>query len=133
MSNQSFNIKDLINDEDLSKYSDLINNLDLNNLNLNNLNLDKSEKIINDKEEIRRKLREKTNSLRNNRLGKKTKEDNQIKALKENPMFQNIDSNSDMKGVIDKMASNMSNDPRQKKNIKKQIEKLVDKIKQPEI
>jgi len=128
MSNQSFNIKDLINDEDLSKYSDVINNLNLNNLNLNN-----NEKIINDKEEIRRKLREKTNSLRNNRLGKKTKEDNQIKALKENPMFQNIDSNSDMKGVIEKMASNMSNDPRQKKNIKKQIEKLVEKIKQPEL
>jgi hypothetical protein len=38
-----------------------------------------------------------------------------------------------MKDVIEKMASNMSNDPRQKKNIKKQIEKLVDKIKQPEL
>lgn len=85
------------------------------------------------KNDLKQKLRQKTNNMRNNRLGKSSREQSQINALKENPMFQNIGNTSEeeIKKAIEMMASSFSKDPRQKKNIKKQVGKLVDKMKEP--
>jgi len=119
----AFNLKDLLNDENIQKYK----NIDPNFM----LNLDKKP----DKEELRRRLRAKTNSLRNNRMNKSIREQNQVNAMKENPLFKNIDTSSkeDIKTAIETMASNMTKDSKQKKNIKKQMEKMVEKIKEPTI
>ena len=81
------------------------------------------------REELKQKLRAAIKSRSNNRLKKDLRQQNQINMLKENPMFQNMGNTADMKNVIDNMASKMSNDPRQKKNIKKQMEELVEKMK----
>jgi hypothetical protein len=113
---ESFNLKDLINIDDLKEYTN---------------NLDNTEKIdeTENKEEIRRRLKEKINNLKGNRLNKNLKEQNKIQQLRENPMFKNIDNNVDMKSMIEKMATSMSKDSKQKKNIKKQMEGLIEKMK----
>ena len=118
---KSFNIKDLVDIEDLNNYtSELLKN--------NENEVDNLSKPSRD--ELRAKLRAKTNSLKNNRMSKNIKEENQMKSLKENPMFKNVDPNSvDMKNMIESMANKMCADPKQKKNIKKQMEKLVEKMK----
>ena len=50
---------------------------------------------------------------------------------KENQLFQNINNmdSTETKKIIENMASKMSNDPKQKKNIKNQMENLIDKMK----
>lgn len=118
---KSFNIKDLVDIEDLNNYtSELLKN--------NENEVDNLSKPSRD--ELRAKLRAKTNNLKNNRMSKNIKEENQMKSLKENPMFKNVDPNSvDMKNMIESMANKMCADPKQKKNIKKQMEKLVEKMK----
>ena len=77
-------------------------------------------------------MREKRESLKNNRTSKKGRENNQMNMLKENPLFQNIDQLDDTKtkNLIETMASKISNDPKQKKNIKKQMENLINKMKE---
>jgi hypothetical protein len=121
--NQSFNLEDLMSQINLNDYKGVVPELDNK---IKDLQLKR-------KEELKQKLRAKTNNLRNNRMSKEIRENNQINSLKENPMFQNINNVEDTKKIIETMASSMSKDSKQKKNIKKQIEKLVDKMKTPEI
>ena len=66
--------------------------------------------------------------LRNNRMSKNVREQGQIESLKSNPAFQNLNSEEEIKKAIDMVASSMSKDSKQKKNIKKQMENLVDKM-----
>lgn len=121
--NQSFNLEDLMSQINLNDYKGVVPELDNK---IKDLQLKR-------KEELKQKLRAKTNNLRNNRMSKEIRENNQINNLKENPMFQNINNGEDTKKIIETMASSMSKDSKQKKNIKKQIEKLVDKMKTQEI
>lgn len=122
---QSFNLDELMSELNLKDYMG------------ESQELDGKLKEIQEKrkDELRKKLRQKTNNMRNNRSGKILREQNQINSLKENPLFQNIGNGNEdeIKKVIETMASSFSKDPKQKKNIKKQMEKLVEKIKEPEI
>ena len=122
---KSFNLADLINPEILNpeilnKYEGLSEEIIVNEV-------EDPEKR---REALRKKLRAKTNTMRNNRSSKDMKEKNQINMLKENPLFQNIGNTDEdtMKKIIESMASKMTNDPKQKKNAKKQMEKLVEKM-----
>ena len=82
------------------------------------------------KKELLKKLRTVRQNLKNNRMKKNIREEYQIKALKENPLFQNANGNDqEMKNIINKTVSQLSNDPKQKKNLKKQMENLIDKMK----
>jgi hypothetical protein len=118
--NQSLNLKDLIPKECLEEYKNISSDL--------NENFD--EKKAN-RELLRQKLRNKTNILKGNRVSKELREKNQINELKKNPMFQSLNNTDvDMNSIIEKMASSMTKDPKQKKNIKKQIDKLVEKMKE---
>ena len=114
---KSFNLKDLITPDILNKYVET--NLEEKNK-LNEIN----------REILRKKLRNKTNNLRLNRSSKDANEKNQLNMLKENSLFQNIEGadNETMKKMVDAMASKMTNDSKQKKNAKKQITKLLEKI-----
>jgi hypothetical protein len=68
--------------------------------------------------------------LRISRKSKNQKEDSRIKMLKENPLFKNLGSlnTPEAKKMIDTMASKMCADPKQKKAMKKQMEKLINNI-----
>ena len=81
--------------------------------------------------ELRKKLRAKIKTLSIHRMSKDMKEKAQIDSLKENLMFQNAGNigNEDMNNIINTMVNQMGADPKQKKNIKKQVENLVDKMK----
>jgi hypothetical protein len=130
---KSFNLKDLIGIENIEQLSSLSLNDNLLDLS-NNDNKEEElteEIIMKNREELRRRTKEKINNMRNKRLGKNTKQDSQIKALKENPLFQNLnlDNNGDVKKMIDNLASKMTTDSKQKKNIKKQMAKIMEKMK----
>ena len=116
---QEFNFKDLMSQVNLQDYMGESAELD--------------EKLVEmekqRKEMLRQKLRNKTNSFRNNRMTKDIKQQNQMEQLKKNPAFQNIGSEEEMKKAIDMVASSMAKDSKQKKNIKKQMEGLIDKVK----
>ena len=124
---QSFNLKDLIDEKEINKYKE-IEEEEKNN-----------EKDIISEEELKeikrqealKKLKEKKEAFKNQRLGKKGQQKNQINQLMSNPLFANLDlSNSEeIKKAVELMAGKMTNDPKQKKNAKKQIAKLVDKMK----
>jgi len=137
---KTFDLKDILNVSPEMLQS--LQSLTLNNNENNAMNSSSILSQINtlsntsgNKEDLKKKLRDKRNALKNNRLGKKYQEENQIKALKENPLFQNINggyaNDSDIKNTIESMASKMSNDPKQKKNIKKQMNHLIEKMKEP--
>jgi hypothetical protein len=115
---QNFNLTELMSQINLKDYMGENNQLDKK--------LVEMEKQR--KEQLRQKLRNKTNSLRNNRMSKNVREQGQIESLKSNPAFQNLNSEEEIKKAIDMVASSMSKDSKQKKNIKKQMENLVDKM-----
>lgn len=119
---KSFNLADLINPDILNKYAGLSKDM--------NLIEELEEDPLKKRETLRKKLRAKTNTMRIERSSKDMKEKNQINMLKENPLFKNIENTDEetMKKIIDNMASKMTNDPRQKKNAKKQMENLVEKM-----
>jgi len=116
---QSLDLKDLMSQLNLKDYMGVNPELDQKITELENKR----------KEDLRNKLRNKTNNMKNNRLGKGFREQNQINALKQTPLFDNIQNNEEMKNAIDRMVSSMAKDSKQKKNIKKQVEKLVEKSK----
>lgn len=151
---KSFNLKDLINIENIPKDIlesianntpiDLGINEDIHKENKTTIIEEeiKSTSISNDSEILseedrlknveilKKKLRNKQENLNNNRKNKNQKEDNKIKMLKENPLFKNLGSlnTPEAKKMIDTMASKMCADPKQKKAMKKQIEKLINKM-----
>ena len=148
---KSFNLKDLINIENIPKdiLESIANNtpIDLGIDDIEKENkatpIEEQNKIISNDSEIlseedriknleilKKKLRSKQEELNNNRKSKNQKEDSRIKMLKENPLFKNLGSlnTPEAKKMIDTMASKMCSDPKQKKAMKKQMEKLINKM-----
>ncbi len=142
---QSFNLKDLINIENIPK--DILENISNNipidlEIEENPTSQDKpvtEDKIITEEERIknielvRKRLLAKKEELANNRKNKNQKEDSKIKLLKENPLFKNLGNLSNLdspeaKKIIDEMASKMCNNSKQKKAIKKEMQKLISKM-----
>jgi hypothetical protein len=141
---KSFNLKDLINIENIPKdiLESIANNTpidlgidDIEKENKatpknNDLEILSEEDRIKNLEILKKKLRSKQEELHNNRKSKNQKEDSRIKMLKENPLFKNLGSlnTPEAKKMIDTMASKMCADPKQKKAMKKQMEKLINKM-----
>jgi len=138
--NKSFNLSELINNDELKKY--IGKNLDMNKISeLINGNTSESTSSIEEpsekgsisqerRDELRRRLRAKTNSLKGNRTSKEAREKNQINELKQNPLFQQSGNmnEEDVKNIIETYASKMTKDAKQKKNIKKQMKNLIEKM-----
>jgi hypothetical protein len=93
-------------------------------------NIISEEDRLKNLEILKKKLHNKEEELRNSRKSKNQKEDGRIKMLKENPLFKNLGSlnTPEAKKMIDNIASKMCNDPKQKKAMKKQMEKLINKM-----
>jgi hypothetical protein len=84
-------------------------------------------------ERVKQRLQAKKEELRNKRTGKFNQKSHnpQLEALKQNPLFANIHNApaEEIKKAIDMMASKMTNDAKQKKNAKKQINQLLEQLK----
>ena len=84
-------------------------------------------------ERVKQRLQAKKEELRNKRNGKYNQKSHnpQLEALKQNPLFANIHNAppEEIKKAIDMMASKMTNDAKQKKNAKKQINQLLEQLK----
>lgn len=84
-------------------------------------------------ERVKQRLQAKKEELRNKRTGKYNQKNHnpQLEALKQNPLFANIHNAppEEIKKAIDMMASKMTNDSKQKKNAKKQINQLLEQLK----
>lgn len=124
---QSFNLKDLLDENEINKYKE-IEEQEKNNES-NTISEEEQKKIR--REEVLKKLKEKKEAFKNKRLGKVGQQKNQINQLMSNPLFSNLNlnNNDEIKKAIELMAGKITNDSKQKKNAKKQIAKLVDKMK----
>lgn len=140
---KSFNLKDLINIENIPE--DILESIKNNEIIDLEIKTDeqvsneqsKEVQILDEKERlhniqlVKNRLISKQQELSNKRKGNKNeKEDMKIKMLKENPLLKNLDSlnSPEAKKMIDNMASKMCNNSKQKKAIKKQMEKLIGKM-----
>jgi hypothetical protein len=83
------------------------------------------------KEELRKKLRAKMNQLSSQRQGKDAQQQKQIEQLKSNPMVQSMGNKVDINMLIDQVMkqNNIPNTPQHRKNVKKQVEALMEKMK----
>ncbi len=120
---QEFNFNDLMSQINLKDYVGQNQELDEKLFELENKR----------KEMLRNKLRTKTNNMRNNRMTKDIRQQTQMEQIKKSPVFQNAKSEDEMKKAIDMVASSLSKDPKQKKNIKKQMDSLMSKLKDKDI
>jgi hypothetical protein len=133
-SNKSVDLKSLMDDEKMKEYMEKMKNFDMSKISellgqpSNKTPIQEDDPVLR-REELRKRLHAKTNTLKGNRASKNAREQNQINELKANPMFQNAGSNeTDIKNMIDAYASKMTSDPKQKKNIKKQMDSLIQKM-----
>jgi hypothetical protein len=142
---KSFNLKDLINIENIPK--DILESIKNNEIIDLEIKTDeevsneqnKEVQILDEKERlhnielVKNRLITRQQELSNKRKGKNVKEDMKIKMLKENPLLKNLGNldslnSPEAKKIIDNMASKMCNNSKQKKAIKKQMEKLIGKM-----
>lgn len=140
---KSFNLKDLINIENIPE--DILESIKNNEI--IDLEIKTDEQVSNEKSKevqildekerlhniqiVKNRLISKQQELSNKRKDNKNeKEDIKIKMLKENPLVKNLDSlnSPEAKKMIDNMASKMCNNSKQRKAIKKQMEKLIGKM-----
>ena len=127
---KSFNLKDLIDENEINRYKQ-IEEEEKNNE--NNIISEEEQKKINHEIALK-KLKEKRESLKNKRLGKQSQQNqqkNQVNQLMNNPLFSNLNLNNkdEISKAVNSMVDKMTNDPKQKKHAKKQFYKLVDKMK----
>lgn len=82
------------------------------------------------KEEMRKRLREKINQMSSQRHGKDVQQKKQIEQLKSNPMVQSMGKKVDINMLIDQVMkqNNIPNTPQHRKNVKKQVEALMEKM-----
>ena len=138
---KKINIKKLEVSQDTSKY-DVIEEEEKKDYE-NELN---NQQIISEEEKEKKrqeninalkiKLQKQKEELRNKRLGRNqsnpSTQNSQLEALKKNPLFSNINNSSEeeIKKAVEMMASKMTNDGKQKKNAKKQINQLLSQLKE---
>lgn len=138
---KSFNLKDLINIENIPEdILESIKNNEIIDLEIKTDEQSKEVEILDEKERlhniqlVKNRLITKQQELSNKRKSNKNeKEDMKIKMLKENPLLKNLGNldslnSPEAKKMIDNMASKMCNNSKQKKAIKKQMEKLIGKM-----
>ncbi len=82
------------------------------------------------REELRKKLRAKMNQMSSQRQGKDVQQQKQIEQLKSNPMVQSMGKKVDINMLIDQVMkqNNIPNTPQHRKNVKKQVEALMNKM-----
>ena len=124
---KSFNLKDLIDENEINRYKQ-IEEEEKNNE--NNIISEEEQKKINHEIALK-KLKEKREAFKNKRLGKQSQQKNQVNQLMNNPLFSNLNLNNkdEINKAVNLMVDKMTNDPKQKKHAKKQFYKLVDKMK----
>ena len=135
MSKKSYSLKKLQIDDAINKY-EVIENQE---------NIVEQEEIIKKEEELRnnnrelaiQRLKEKQEASKNARLGrsqsykKSNPQENALNQMMNHPSFSNLDMNDEnaIKQVIEQMASKMTNDGKQKKQMKKKMNDMLNKIK----
>ena len=88
---KSFNLKDLINENEINRYKQIEEEEEKNNE--NNIISEEEQKKINHEIALK-KLKEKRDSLKNKRLGKQSQQKNQVNQLINNPLFSNLNLNN---------------------------------------
>jgi hypothetical protein len=79
------------------------------------------------RQELVKKLRQKTKTMSNNRKGKEHVLKNDISSIKENPMYKDMGT-SDISKLMEQMIGNTAQTSKQKKMMKNKIEKMMEKM-----
>jgi hypothetical protein len=79
------------------------------------------------RQELVKKLRQKTKTMSNNRKGKAHVLKKDISSIKENPMYKNLGT-TDISKMMEQMIGNTAQTSKQKKMMKNKIEKMMEKM-----
>ena len=79
------------------------------------------------RQELVKKLRQKTRTMSNNRKGKEHVLKNDISSIKENPMYKDMGT-ADISKLMEQMIGNTAQTSKQKKMMKNKIEKMMEKM-----
>ncbi len=86
------------------------------------------------KDDAKKRLRDKLNSMQNARMGKSFQQEEQIKQMKNNSLLRSVGSmgdNVDINLMVDQIMKeqNLPNNTKQRKYVKRQVEELMEKMK----
>ena len=82
------------------------------------------------REELRKRLREKMNGMKGQRMGKEYQEQKQLDQLKKNSEIARMGKDVDIDLLVNQVMKqqNLPDHPQQRKAVKKQVEKMIEKL-----
>ena len=82
------------------------------------------------REEMRKRLREKINGMKGQRMGKQYQEQKQLDQLKKNSEIARMGKDVDIDLLVNQVMrqQNLPDHPQQRKAVKKQVEKMIEKL-----
>ncbi len=86
------------------------------------------------KDDAKKRLRDKINSMQNSRMGKSFQQEQQIQQMKNNSLMRTMGSmsdNMDVNALVEQVMKeqNLPNNTKQRKYVKRQVEELMEKMK----
>ncbi len=125
----SFDLKDLMNMEKNPAIQQQVQQMFQQQMQ-SHMETPKKEEGELSREEMRKRLREKINGMKGQRMGKEYQEKKQMEQLKNNSAIAQMGKNVDIDLLVNQVMrqQNLPDHPQQRKAVKKQIEKMLEKL-----
>jgi hypothetical protein len=125
----SFDLKDLMNMEKNPAIQQQVQQMFQQQMQ-SHMETPKKEEGELSREDMRKRLREKINGMKSQRMGKEYQEKKQMEQLKNNSAIQQMGKDVDIDLLVNQVMrqQNLPDHPQQRKAVKKQIEKMLEKL-----
>jgi len=127
----SFDLKDLMNMEKNPAIQQQVQQLFQNQMQQHQQPIvEKKEDETLSREEMRKRLRDKLNGMKGQRMGKQYQEQKQMEQLKKNSEIARMGKDVDIDLLVNQVMKqqNLPDHPQQRKAVKKQLEKMLEKL-----
>ena len=124
----SFDLKDLMNMEKNPAIQQQMQQMFQQQMQ-NHMEVPKKEETLS-REELRKRLHEKMNGMKGQRMGKEYQEKKQLDQLKKNSEIARMGKDVDIDLLVNQVMKqqNLPDHPQQRKAVKKQVEKMIEKL-----
>ena len=126
----SFDLKDLMNMEKNPAIQQQVQQLFQNQMQQHQQEQKPVENETLSREEMRKRLRDKLNGMKGQRMGKQYQEQKQMEQLKKNSEIARMGKDVDIDLLVNQVMKqqNLPDHPQQRKAVKKQLEKMLEKL-----
>jgi hypothetical protein len=126
----SFDLKDLMNMEKNPSIQQQMQQMFQQQMQQHMETPKKEETETLSREEMRKRLREKINGMKGQRMGKEYQEQKQLDQLKKNSEIARMGKDVDIDLLVNQVMKqqNLPDHPQQRKAVKKQVEKMIEKL-----